>query len=304
MMGDGDRSYSITTLLRLNSKSRLPPFRAFFAFYVSKCPRVLNHKRKEPTDACLKCGHYSSEEWKYSDAGYEFYQLYFGEYDKKMIRKEIQGILNKIVEDTFHLLSKDLIRVIKKVDSKFQLIESISLLCNKALIEPNYMKLYASVCTKLTNVRIQDKGKEYTFEIELLNLLYKITATFPLNNRDKKKYLQTMEFAGHLYQKHFKIGSFINELIDKTLKFEDPDFVGEGLCKILPSMATKNPKFLKQLEYFSQIKPTSSRTKFLMMDALDSIAKEPCKGDVGKKMPAQKWNSNALRFPSKVRFKF
>ena len=297
------RSYSIKTLLRLNSESPLPRFRAFFVFYVSKCPRILNHKREKSTDTCLKCGHCSSEEWKYSESGYEFYTLYFGEYDKKMIRKEIQGILNKIVGDTFDLLSRDLIRIIKKVDSKFQLIESISLLCNKALIEPTYIELYASVCTKLTNVRIQDGGKEYTFETELLNLLYKITAAFPLNDRDKKRFLQTMEFAGHLYQKHFKISSFINELIDKTLTFKDPDFVGEGLCKILPFIATKNPKFLKQLTHFSQIKPVTLRTKFLMMDALDSIAKEPRKGEIFKKPPIKKWTTNTLRFHPKVRFK-
>ena len=298
-----ERSYSIKTLLRLNSGNKLPQFRAFFVFYASKCPRILTHRRETPTDACRQCGHCSSEEWKYSQSGYEFYTLYFGEYDKKMIRKEIQGILNKIVEDTFHFLSKDLIRVIKKVESKFQLIEAISLLYNKALIEPNYMELYASVCTKLTNVRLQDRGREYTFERELSNLLYKATAAFPLNGGDKKKFLQTMEFSGYLYQKQFKMGSFINELIDKTLKFKDPDFAGEGLCKILPLIATTNPKFLKQLECFSQIKPTSSRIKFLMMDALDSIAKEPCKGEIFKKPPIKKWNTNTLRFHPKVRFK-
>ena len=134
--------------------------------------------------------------------------------------------------------------------------------------------------------------------------MYKATATVPLNTRDKKKFLNTAEFAGHLYQKHFKIGSFIDRLIDKTLTFKDPDFAGEGLCKILPFVATKNPKFLKQLECFSRIKPTTSRIKFLMMDALDSIAKEPCKGCILKKKASPgKWTTKSLRFSSKVRFK-
>jgi len=75
-----------------------------------------------------------------------------------VIRRKIQDILNKIVEDTFDLLSKDLIQVIKKVENKTQLTESISLLLNKGLIETNYMVLYASVCCKLANLNIHDEG--------------------------------------------------------------------------------------------------------------------------------------------------
>lgn len=310
-----DRSYSIKTLLRLNSsESKFPRFRVFFSFYRTKCPRILKHKRKNPTSECLKCGHCVSEQWMYSEPGYAFYKLYFGEYDKIMIRKEIQGILNKIVEDTFDLLLQDLIRVIKKVDSKLQLIEAISLLFTKALIEPNYMELYASVCTKLIDVSIQDGGKKYTFETELLNILYDSLnfvkpseegASFSLNDRDKKKFLNTLEFMGHLYQKKYKIDFIINELIDRMFQLKDIDFSGEGLCKILPSIATKKPEFLKQLEQFSQIKPTTSRVKFLMMDALDNISKEPCKGEILKKEPIipLKWATNPLR-NKKTRFKF
>ena len=302
-----NRSYSIKTLFRLNSsKTKFPRFNSFFAFYISKCPRILNHRRKDTgRGPCIKCGHFSSEEWKYSDAGYEFYKLFFGEYDKIMIRKEMQGILNKIVEDTFDLLSQDLIQVIKKVESRLQLSEAVALLYTKALIEPNYMELYASVCTKLTNVSIQDRGKIYTFETELQNLLYNATTSLPLNDRDKKKFLRTIEFTGYLYQKKFKVVSFVNILIDRIFKFTDSDFVGEGLCKILPFVATKNSKFLTQLRHFSQIKPNTARIKFLMMDALDSIAKEPCKGDIPNKLSGvtSKWTTNNLQFRKKVRFK-
>ncbi len=292
-----DRRYSIKTLFSLNSsKTKFPRFNPFFTFYNTKCPRMLNHRRKNPTDKCSKCGYCSSEEWKYSNAGYEFYKLYFGIYDKIMIRKEIQGILNKIVEETFDLLSQDLIRIIKKVESHLQLIEAVTLLYTKALVEPNYMKLYASVCTKLSNVNIQDGNKIYNFETELMNLLEDATASFPSNDRDKKKFLRSVEFTGHLYQKKFKVETFVPVLIDKILKFKDANFVGEGLCKILPSVATKQPKFLVQLDQFSQIKPTSSRIKFLMMDALDSIKKEPCKGDISNTLYSisSKWTTHII----------
>jgi len=292
-----DRRYSIKTLFRLNSsKTKFPRFSPFFSFYNSKCPRMLNHRRKNPTDACIKCGYCSSEEWKYSNAGYEFYKLYFGTYDKIMIRKEIQGILNKIVEETFDLLSQDLIRIIKKVESHLQLIEAVTLLYTKALIEPNYMELYASVCTKLSNVNIQDRNKIYNFETELMNLLDDATASFPSNDRDIKKFLRTVEFTGHLYQKKFKVKIFVLVLIDKILKFKDVNFVGEALCKILPSVATKTPKFLAQLDQFSQIKPTTSRIKFLMMDALDSIKKEPYKGDISNTLYSisSKWTTHII----------
>jgi hypothetical protein len=263
---------------------------------------MLKHRRKDPAEACSKCGHYSSEEWKYSEGGYEFYRLYFGIYDKIMIRKEIQGILNKIVEETFDLLSKDLIRIIKKVENRSQLGEAVALLYTKALIEPNYMELYASVCTKLANVSIHEQEKEYTFETELLDLLEGATASFPSNERDKKKFLRTVEFTGHLYQKKFKVEQFVTVLIDKILAFQDSNFVGEGLCKILPSVATKTPTFLVQLGRFSQIKPTASRIQFLMMDALDSIKKEPFKGNMSRplaRIPSQ-WSTNIIS----TRFRF
>jgi len=63
------------------------------------------------------------------------------------------------------------------------------------------------------------------------------------------------------------------------LKFDDVEFAAEGLCKILPLIST----FLKHFDLFSQLKPTTPRIKYLMMDALDSIAKEPCKGTIMKK---------------------
>ncbi len=100
-----DRSYSIKTLLRLNlSDSKLPHFKQFFSFYRTKCPRILNHKRDKLTGKCFKCGHQENEGWKYSKSGFEFYKTNFKAYDKILIRRKIQNILNKIVENTFDLL--------------------------------------------------------------------------------------------------------------------------------------------------------------------------------------------------------
>ena len=299
-----DRSYSIQTLLRLNSSdSRLPQFKHFFFFYDTKCPRMLNHRRDKLTTKCFKCGHQQSEEWKYSESGAKFYKMYIKEYDKILIRRKIQDILNKIVEDTFDLLSKDLIQVIKKVENKTQLTESISLLLNKGLIETNYMVLYASVCCKLANLNIHDEGTEYTFQTELLNLFHLITDIFPCSDREKQKYLRAVQFSGYISQKNDYFRTFTNNLIDTMLKFDDVEFAAEGLCKILPLVSTKTSTFLKQFDLFSQLKPTTPRIKYLMMDALDSIAKEPCKGTVMKKI--NRWPTNRLSFSQKkVRFQF
>ena len=283
-----ERRYSLETLFRLNSpETKFPGFGSFFVYYFSKCPRTLKHRKKNPADACIKCGHCSSEEWKYSEKGYEFYKLYFTFYDKIMIRKEIQGILNKIVEDTFDILSQDLIEVIKKVESRVQLSEAVLLLFDKALIEPNYMKLYASVCYKLSDVRVQEGNTHYMFETELLALLESRTECFPENERDKKKFLSTLHFTGHLYQKKINVEGFARRLIDKMFAFSDCNFVAEGLCKILPFMVTDNPGFRVQLDKFSRLKPTVSRIKFLMMDAMDSIKKASYK----RKVLHQSWNS-------------
>ena len=264
---------------------------------------MLNHRRDKLTIKCFKCGHQQSEEWKYSESGAKFYKMYFKEYDKILIRRKIQDILNKIVEDTFDLLSKDLIQVIKKVENKTQLTESISLLLNKGLIETNYMVLYASVCCKLANLNIHDEGTEYTFQTELLNLFHLITDIFPCSDREKQKYLRAVQFSGYISQKNDYFRTFTNNLIDTMLKFDDVEFAAEGLCKILPLISTKTSTFLKQFDLFSQLKPTTPRIKYLMMDALDSIAKEPCKGTVMKKF--NRWPTNRLSFSQKkIRFQF
>ena len=297
-----DRSYSIQTLLRLNSSdSRLPQFKHFFFFYDPNCQRRLNHRRDKLTTKCFKCGHQQSEEWKYSESGAKFYKMYFKEYDKILIRRKIQDILNKIVEDTFDLLSKDLIQVIKKVETQTQLVEAISLLLNKGLIEPNYMVLYASVCSKLSNLSIHEGGIEYIFQTELLNLFRKITNIFPCSDREKQKYLRTVQFAGYISQKIYYFRSFTNNLIDTMLKFDDVDLAVEGLCKILPLISTKKSTFLDQFDHFCNLKPKTPRINFLMMDALDSIAKEPCKGVVVKRKNL--WGTHSLSFPQKFVFR-
>jgi len=299
-----DRSYSIRTLLRLNSSdNKLPQFKQLFSFYNTKCPRMLNHRRDKLTTKCFKCGHQQSEEWKYSESGAKFYKMYFNEYDKILIRRKIQDILNKIVKDTFDLLSKDLIQVIKKVENKTQLNEAISLLLNKGLIETNYMVLYASVCCKLANLSIHDEGTEYIFQTELLNLFHKITDIFPCSDRERQNYLRAVQFSGYISQKNYYFRTFTDNLIDTMLKFDDIEFAAEGLCKILPLTSTKTSTFLKQFDLFSQLKPTTPRIKFLMMDALDSIAKEPCKGTIMKRKNL--WPTNRLSFSQKkVRFQF
>jgi len=301
-----DRLYSIKSLLRLNSSdSRLPQFKQFFSFYNTKCPRMLNHRRDKLTGKCLKCGQQQSEEWKYSESGFEFYKMYFKEYDKILIRRKIQDILNKIVKDTFDLLSKDLIQVIKKVENKNQLTEAISLLLNKGLKETNYMILYASVCSKLANLSIHDEGTEYIFQIELLNLFHKITDLVFCSDRERQNYLRAVQFLGYISQKNYYFRTFTDNLIDTMLEFDDVEFAVEGLCKILPPLSTKTPIFLNQLDRFSKLKPTTPRIKFLMMDALDSISKEPYNGDISKNLKKKNWVTNNLRFSQKkVRFKF
>ena len=293
-----NRSYSIKTLLHLNSSdSKIPQFKHFFSFYNTKCPRMLNHRRDKLTGKCLKCGHQQSEEWKYSEAGFEFYKMYFKDYDKILIRRKIQEILNKIVEDTFDMLSKDLIQVIKKVENKNQLTEAVTLLLNKSLIEPNYMVLYASVCNKLANLSICDEGTEYTFQAELLNIFHEITDTFPRGDRERRQYLRAAKFSGHTSQKNIFFRPFTDNLINTLLESDDVDFAVEGLCKLLPLVSTKTPVFLDQLKRFSKLKPNVPRIKFLMMDALDSIAKEPRNGDIVK--IKNRWGTPRREFTDK-----
>ena len=85
------------------------------------------------------------------------------------------------------------------------------------------------------------------------------------------------------------------------LKFDDVDLAVEGLCKILPLISTKKSTFLDQFDHFCNLKPKTPRINFLMMDALDSIAKEPCKGVVVKRKNL--WGTHSLSFPQKFVFR-
>ena len=109
--------------------------------------------------------------------------------------------------------------------------------------------------------------------------------------------MRAAKFSGHTSQKNIFFRPFTDNLINTLLESADVDFAVEGLCKLLPLVSTKTPVFLDQLKRFSKLKPNVPRIKFLMMDALDSIAKEPRNGDIVK--IKNRWGTPRREFSNK-----
>lgn len=265
----GGPSYSVGTLIGLKPENgKLPKFFPFFSFYRSKCPCFLKHRPVEAEEGkCGRCGLVPTEAWKYSRLGHEYYARFFPVYDQAMIKKEITGILNKIVKDTFHLLSASLMNVVRKVDSQVQLKEAVKLLFHKALQEKNYMDLYASVCCKLSDV--VPEGGSLTFHQELVALIAEGLAA-----SDDSRQLRTAEFLGSLYSSTGRVRDIVEAYIKTSLARLAEDSALEGLCKILPvaaSYESSHPNFEVYVKRFSAAKPQGARVNFLKMDALDAI---------------------------------
>jgi len=237
------------------------------------------HKRvgDDPTTLCKKCGHFCNPGWRYTQDGVAFYHKYFLQYDKSIIRTEIKIILNKIVEETFEHFSGELIRVVRSVASAVQLIEVVEQIIETALIEPNYMDLYAGVCLQLRYVTYKnaDKGSDnFQTEIKKYFTTMLLSAERPVSETSKKKYIRATQFVACLYKKDPAWRETVFGITSSLLQPDFSDMAIESLCNLLPVVASQegaSSEVRAFLTIFSRCAGSSRRINFLKMDAVDLV---------------------------------
>ena len=260
--------------------------------------------------------------------------------DKKtLILMKVNGILNKITRETFDVLSDQILNV--GIDSSLDIMDGIiSLLFEKALLEPGYSNMYADLCVKLSSVKLyDDSGKEVSFRVLLLNkcqakfetkqALERSEAEKKLTDEEweeklflkRKNILGNIKFIGELFKKgvlaeriiHFCITS----LLQASISERNLDSM-ECLCGLMTNIGNildhekgkpRMDEYFREMKCLSSEKSIDSRLRFRLDDVIDLRArgwKKIKKDDIGRKegdrtKPARVITSVLSRNPDKDR---
>jgi len=296
-----------------NQKRNQERVDGFFRHFKDKCPKkVLQGKHSlDDERKCKKCGLVSNSNWKLTQDGIEFYELYVYTYEKTEIRKKICQILNKISHKNFDLLSKDLIKILKKeIETPTQIHEASKQLFEKILLEKQFIPMYASLCLELTNIivkgdknieNIKNSRKKYemfSFIDELIHLIQKehdefikkILNHMEISDISKKRIINNTELIGEMYIKKLIHVSIIQKNIKKILNCLSKNINADNpimteelieiLCKIL-TVSGENmyiefdrSKIDQYFQIIDIIKPyQNQRMKFIIMDVEDLYKK-------------------------------
>jgi len=198
-----------------------------------------------------------------------------------MVRKEILGILNKIAKETFGDLSKELVKVVEKVQSAAQLNEALEQIFRKAVLEAQYAQLYAGVCVKLKNV-VPHESPTVTFEQQLIKKLREELLSSQGKKNERQHYLGTLHFLAALFHPKCALQAplrpLVLEVVSVLLHSSSQDWALEGLCKLMPAVARttsaqSDVSLDSHLEKFSRCRSATPRVKFLLLDATEAVQK-------------------------------
>jgi len=219
----------------------------------------------------------------------------------EQLRRKALGILNKMTLEMFVPLSEQLYAI------GFDTIESvdtlIDILFEKAMVEPHFSTMYATLCNmlaeKIKPFVEEEKTKDFkrtlisNCQIEFQNRKEKAKIDPALVGEEKEdaerlsklKYLGTMKFIGELFKQgilaektmHTCINIMLEEISSGVDSSEDQF---EGLVKfitttgqLLESPQMKQPELMKsyfeQLQNFSTNTEFPSRVRFMLKDIID-----------------------------------
>lgn len=289
----------------------------FFIYFKDKCPKKVL-QGKHPLDdnrKCKRCGLVSNSEWKLTKDGINYYKLHISKYEKMEIRRKIQDILNKITNENFDILSKNLISVLREeIETPTQIHEASKQLFNKILTDTQYIPMYVSLCSELTTIIVKDSFKDspksrkkcetFSFIDEMIILShdeYKkhfdiILASGKLSDIEKIRMINNIKFVAHLCCKNLLHANIIHSSIKKMLEIVknnitlQPDEIIEMLCTLLTISGEKMYIEFDKVKidgYFNNLNEIKSsqtkRIQFIIMDLCDLYRKW--------KIPPKKINS-------------
>ena len=252
---------------------------------------------------------------------------------RKMLLMKVNGLLNKITEETFTLISDQILAL--GIDTMDTMEGVINLLYEKALLDHGYSSMYADLCAKLSQLKTKIDGKERTFRVALLaRCQEKFEGTLrdrvPTERSEEDKDLTEEEWEDKIYLMYHKIRGnirFISELYKKKLlapsvirfciiQLTDdsknnkvPESM-ECLCKLLVNVGKdfdqgkggQLDRIFDTLDALSKDKTVDSRMRFMFDDVIALRKrgwKEIKKDDIGRKEGEVDRRPTGKRMPSR-----
>eukprot|EP01114_Cavostelium_apophysatum_P024383 TRINITY_DN952_c0_g1_i5.p1 TRINITY_DN952_c0_g1~~TRINITY_DN952_c0_g1_i5.p1 ORF type:complete len:569 (+),score=150.18 TRINITY_DN952_c0_g1_i5:161-1867(+) len=221
--------------------------------------------------------------------------------EKDQVLRDIKGVLNKITPEKFTKLSTKIQDLFGQVTDDQIFAESISLVFAKAVSEPNFSKLYAELCVKLSDVAVKVPDGKLAFRRALLNRCQeeferasRKVEDLPedpeeralAKEKDRKNKLGNVKFIGELFKMTLLaeriIHGCIKILFNTIYKYKDDketvEMNSELLCKLVATTGKRmdNPEAKSYMDtYFSHIQklsqaPTiSSRIRFMFQNLIE-----------------------------------
>ncbi|CAH2220700.1 eukaryotic translation initiation factor 4 gamma 1 isoform X3 [Pelobates cultripes] len=220
---------------------------------------------------------------------------------------KVRGILNKITPQTFQNLIKQLKDL--SVDTEYELKGVVELIFEKAIAEPHFAVIYASMCNWLIRLQVPTEDNRevcITFRRQLISLCQKefeggengverieklqkelVAAMLPEEKtrlkeelseackKSRKRSQGNIKFIGELFKLKLLSEDTMKDILSKLLNRNSEESM-ECLCLLLTSIG----KYLENGQsymddYFNKVgifiknKTISSRIRFLVQDVLD-----------------------------------
>ena len=221
--------------------------------------------------------------------------------DEEKVYKAIKGVLNKLTLEKFEKLYEELLNI--GITSASLLRGFVVILYDKAVLEPNFLGMYAQMCERLSRdlPELSDEDGVLPFgevlvgkcrsEFEIMGKEPERETMGELSAEDKEHKLKKLrqrtlgnvEFIGELFKKKMVGAEELEELLQKLFETSTADHDNiQPLCKLLESVgkpleATSKEKmdaYFERIQGLAGLAGLSSRYKFMLLDLKDLRAKD------------------------------
>lgn len=181
----------------------------FFHYYNKKCPlKIAGQHTLDTERKCEVCGFVTKTEWRRSNDGKKYYDLYIERYNIDIICKKINKIVSKIskknlestqLESNFDKMVNELIKVLStEIISYKQLQESVKSIFSFIIKDKKMLETYLQMFTEIYHIKYDN----VTVLGELLNAAENKCSEL-LSDKEiynKNSYKNLMIFIGRLYE--------------------------------------------------------------------------------------------------------
>jgi len=251
----------------------------------------------------------------------------------RLLIMKVNGLLNKITDETFEPLSEQIVGV--GIDSIEIMEKVISCIFEKALLEPGYSSMYAKLCVKLSSriKLVDDNGKVVQFRSLLLNkcqAYFETKHSFERTEEDQKltdeeweekvyikrmNILGNIKFIGELFKKHMVAERIIHfcivHLLQSSINGESIESL-ECLCGLMTNIGqlldhekgrSRVDEYFREMVLLAQNPSIDSRLRFKLADVIELRGRHWAKikkDDIGRKEGEVKRPNTTARPPIQI----